>query len=108
MFVKKNLLKMTNKFFSVSQKNPFKILGVEIHASEIQIKKAFGKLAKKYHPDHNSSEKQKFNEIINAYEILSNPIKKKKIRKAIQKRFKLSKRKSVFQNEFKNRRRFRN
>lgn len=50
-------------------------------ASEQEIKKAFKKLAIKYHPDKNQDDpegaKQKFQKIANAYETLSDPDKRK-------------------------------
>lgn len=56
-------------------------LGVSKTASQDDIKKAFKKLARKYHPDLNpndSSSKQKFQEINEANEVLSDPEKRKK------------------------------
>lgn len=52
-------------------KDYYKILGVSKGASEDEIKKAFRKLAHKYHPDKGGDE-QKFKEINEAYQILSN------------------------------------
>lgn len=50
-----------------------------MRASESDIKKAFFKLAKTYHPDHNKAPgaKEKFTEILEAYDILSDDQKKK-------------------------------
>jgi curved DNA-binding protein len=62
-------------------KDYYKILGVDKNASEDDIKKAFRKLAKKYHPDLNpddSNAQEKFKEINEAYEVLGDPEKKKK------------------------------
>jgi hypothetical protein len=59
--------------------NLYHILGLEMGATQDEIKKAFRKLAKQYHPDINSSPeaKEKFEAIYTAYEILSDPNKKR-------------------------------
>ena len=59
-------------------KDYYKILGVDRSASEADIKKAFRKLAHKYHPDV-SKEKDaeaKFKDVNEAYQTLSDPEKK--------------------------------
>ncbi len=57
----------------------YEILGVDKGASQEEIKKAYRKLVKKYHPDVNDAEdaEQKFKEIQEAYEILSDESKRK-------------------------------
>ncbi|XP_058264014.1 dnaJ homolog subfamily B member 9 [Hemibagrus wyckioides] len=57
----------------LAQEDYYEILGVPKDASERQIKKAFHKLAMKYHPDKNKSPdaESKFREIAEAYETLS-------------------------------------
>jgi molecular chaperone DnaJ len=51
--------------------NPYTILGVDKSASQDEIKKAFRKLAHKYHPDKEGGDEEKFKEINGAYQILS-------------------------------------
>ena len=59
----------------------FEVLGVSKNASEDEIKRAYKKLARKYHPDMNPGDKEaeeKFKEVNEANEVLSNPEKKAK------------------------------
>jgi curved DNA-binding protein CbpA len=52
-------------------KDPYKILGVDRNADESEIKKAYRKLAKEYHPDKSSGNEEKFKEVADAYDILT-------------------------------------
>lgn len=57
-------------------KDPFQVLGVSPTAGEDEIKQAYRRLAKKYHPDLNpgdASAAQKMNEINEAYDAVKNP-----------------------------------
>ena len=58
----------------------YKILGVDKNATQAEIKKAYRKLARKYHPDANPDNKEaetRFKEISAAYDVLSDPEKRK-------------------------------
>jgi molecular chaperone DnaJ len=58
----------------------YKILGVGKNASDEEIKKAYRRLARKYHPDRNAGDKQaeeRFKEISQAHDVLSDPEKRK-------------------------------
>ncbi len=57
-------------------KDYYKILGVEKNASEEDVKKAFRKLAHQYHPDKAGGDAQKFKEINEAYQVLSDKQKR--------------------------------
>ena len=62
-------------------KDYYKVLGVERSATQDQIKKAYRKLAVKYHPDKNPGDKaaeEKFKEISEAYQVLGNEESRKK------------------------------
>ncbi len=60
-------------------KDYYKILGVDRNASDEEIKRAYRKLALKYHPDHNPNDKtaeEKFKELNEAYQVLGDTQKK--------------------------------
>lgn len=68
-------------------KDLYSVLGVSKTASQSEIKKAYRKLAQKYHPDANPGNKEaedKFKELSHAYDILSNDKKKKEYDNARQ------------------------
>lgn len=61
-------------------KSYYDILGVDRNASQDEIKKAYRKLVKRYHPDHNPDDKEaeeRFKEISEAFEVLGDPEKRK-------------------------------
>ncbi len=62
----------------MSKRDYYEVLGVSKNASKDEIKKAFRKLAMKYHPDRNkdTGAEEKFKEINEAYEVLSDENKK--------------------------------
>lgn len=65
----------------MATKDLYEILGIKRGASEKEIRSAYRKLARKYHPDVNPGDKaaeERFKEINNAHEILSDPEKRKK------------------------------
>ena len=62
-----------------AKRDYYEVLGINKSASDDEIKKAYRKLAKKYHPDLNQGDKsaeQKFKEVNEAYDILSDKTKR--------------------------------
>src|ERR671930_96843 len=62
------------------EKDLYKVLGVDKKASQDDIKKAYRKLARKYHPDTNNDTgaEERFKQISEAYDVLGDPEKRKK------------------------------
>ena len=66
---------------AVEFKDYYQSLGVSRDASQDDLRKAFRKLAREYHPDvakDKKSAEEKFKEINEAYEVLGDPAKRKK------------------------------
>lgn len=64
----------------MAEKDYYKVLGVESDASQTEIKKAYRRLARQYHPDRNpgnEAAEEKFKGINEAYEVLGNEEKRK-------------------------------
>jgi DnaJ-class molecular chaperone len=62
----------------VEFKDYYRILGVDRAADDKAIKSAYRKLARKYHPDVNKGKDERFKEINEAYEVLSDPEKRRR------------------------------
>ena len=59
----------------LAKRDYYEVLGLQKNASEDEIKRAYRRLARKYHPDVNKSSdaEAKFKEVVEAYEILKDP-----------------------------------
>ena len=62
----------------MSKRDYYEVLGIKKDASADEIKKAFRKLAVKYHPDKDSGDEAKFKEANEAYEVLKDPSKRQR------------------------------
>src|SRR5579884_2920191 len=69
---------MVKDWSMASKRDYYEVLGVARSASDDEVKKAFRRLAKQYHPDTNkeSGAEARFIEINEAYEVLSDPQKR--------------------------------
>jgi DnaJ-class molecular chaperone len=75
------ILVTTVTWVMANSKDYYAILGVDRDATLMQIKKAYRRLSKKYHPDKNPGDKEaekKFVELTQAYEVLSDEEKRQR------------------------------
>ncbi|EMR09452.1 hypothetical protein PNEG_02395 [Pneumocystis murina B123] len=63
--------------FICAETDYYKILEVDRNANIKELKKAYLRLSKKWHPDKNGGDEKKFRDLSHAYEVLSNPEKRK-------------------------------
>lgn len=75
---------------SKAQSTYYDLLGVSANASQTEIKAAYKKLVKKYHPDHNTNKDatNQFMKIMDAYELLRNKEKRAEYDKSLSKQYK--------------------
>mmetsp|Transcript_54404 Transcript_54404/g.82411 ORF Transcript_54404/g.82411 Transcript_54404/m.82411 type:complete len:168 (+) Transcript_54404:3-506(+) len=62
---------------AAKERSPYEVMQLPKDATELQIKKQFRKLARKYHPDNADGDEEKYMELVNANEILSDPEKRR-------------------------------
>ena len=60
----------------MAKRDYYEILGLDKNATQDEIKKAYRKLSKKYHPDMKDGSEEKFKEVSEAYEVLSDENKR--------------------------------
>lgn len=61
----------------MASSNLYEVLGVAKNADQDEIKKAYRKLVREVHPDRNPGNEERFKEVQNAYDVLSDPEKRK-------------------------------
>lgn len=80
VFAFRGRLRLWKEGIKMAKRDYYEVLGVPKTADETEIKRAYRKLAKKYHPDTNpgsSHAEQQFKEVSEAYDVLGDPEKKK-------------------------------
>ena len=83
------LLKHNYRKFSTQTlviKNYYEILEIKRNSTQREIKKAFQNMTKKYHPDVYDKDDSKFQDILEAFSTLKNPVKRKKFDRSLNKK----------------------
>src|SRR5436309_14497278 len=59
------------------EKDYYKVLGIPEHATQKEIKAAYRRLSKQYHPDQNPGSEDRFKDVSAAYDVVGDPEKRK-------------------------------
>ena len=63
--------------------DPYRALGVRREATEAEIKAAHRKLAKRFHPDKDTGDSERFLKVQEAYRVLSDPLQRRELLRSV-------------------------